>query len=270
MRGVCYGWVLMKTKTTPGRFWAGLATVMAIVVGYSGMGLATAAPEQSVQATRKVLTELQQQRPPEPNFDGMLERRIDAEETNYVASLFAAWDQSDDGSALRTSMEQEMLHYYQSATRRATERSMNRRMLFAGHARKLLIDPKVTKAEARFLKGLCATKGGIGFADVLAGIGIPTEPWGWDIQDTYSLALLKSGDIKQARRENKLLLRKAKRLNTDRYLHRYQLSRALIEAHAGNPKTAAKYLKQAAVAEDADEDSKAIRAAVTSKIRVKR
>lgn len=49
---------------------------------------------------------------------------------------------------------------------------------------------------------------GINFYDLLSRLGQPTEPLGWDVQVTYALALIRSGNDEQAQKRINLLHQK--------------------------------------------------------------
>ena len=72
----------------------------------------------------------------------------------------------------------------------------------------LLSESKPTSRQANFMAQLIKPQKSINFYDLLSRLGQPTEPLGWDVQVTYALALIRSGNDKQARKHINLLHRK--------------------------------------------------------------
>ncbi len=72
----------------------------------------------------------------------------------------------------------------------------------------LLSESKPTSSQANFMAQLIKPQKGIHFYDLLSRLGQPTEPLGWDVQVTYALALIRSGNDKQAQKHINLLHRK--------------------------------------------------------------
>jgi hypothetical protein len=65
----------------------------------------------------------------------------------------------------------------------------------------LLADDKLTQERAAFLLELTEPQLRVRMNDRKARLGQPTEPLGWDVQAAYALALIRSGNDKQARDE---------------------------------------------------------------------
>ena len=72
----------------------------------------------------------------------------------------------------------------------------------------LLSESKPTSRQANFMAQLIKPQKSINFYDLLSRLGQPTEPLGWDVQVTYALALIRSGNDKQAQKNINLLHRK--------------------------------------------------------------
>ena len=120
-----------------------------------------------------------------------------------------------------------------------------------------LVNPGIDKKKAAFFAKLTKPGGGIKFEDFLHFVGIGVEPQNWDVQNVYSLAALRVGEISTARSENKKLIRKATKysrldepenqfnLRIRKELRAYKLHRALIEVIDGKEKEATKYLSEA-------------------------
>ena len=72
---------------------------------------------------------------------------------------------------------------------------------FARTAWPLLADNKLTQEQAGLLVELTEPQLGVRIYDRMARLGQPTEPLGWDVQAAYALALIRSGNDKQARDE---------------------------------------------------------------------
>ena len=72
----------------------------------------------------------------------------------------------------------------------------------------LLSNDKLTPQRAAFLVEMTRPHLGVRINDTIAQLGIPPEPLDLNIQDAYSLALLRAGRVDDARRENGLLLKK--------------------------------------------------------------
>ncbi|MDG2223741.1 MAG: hypothetical protein P8L85_20350 [Rubripirellula sp.] len=82
-----------------------------------------------------------------------------------------------------------------------TENYRTAKSFFARTAWPLLANNKLTKDQAEFLAELTKPSGNSGINGVLARLGRPSEPQGWDVQAAYALALIRSGKEKQAREQ---------------------------------------------------------------------
>ena len=69
----------------------------------------------------------------------------------------------------------------------------------------LLADLEPIPAQAAFMAELTKPQIGVRMNDRQARAGNPTEPLGWDVQAAYALALIRSGQYKQARDEITML-----------------------------------------------------------------
>ena len=95
-----------------------------------------------------------------------------------------------------------------TAGNRFTERYPKEKSFLARTLWPLLSESKPTSRQANFMAQLIKPQKGINFYDLLSRLGQPTEPLGWDVQVTYALALIRSGNDKQARKRINLLHRK--------------------------------------------------------------
>lgn len=120
-----------------------------------------------------------------------------------------------------------------------------------------LINPQIEKEKAEFFAILTKPSAGTKFEDFLHFVGLGAEPQNWHVQNTYSLASLRIGNVSNARSENKKLIRKATKysrfnepenqfnLRTRKELREYKLLRALIEATEGKKKEALRFQSEA-------------------------
>lgn len=95
-----------------------------------------------------------------------------------------------------------------TAGNRFTERYHQEKSFLARTLWPLLSESKPTSSQANFMAQLIKPQKGIHLYDWLSRLGKPTEPLGWDVQMTYALALIRSGNDKQARRHINLLHQK--------------------------------------------------------------
>lgn len=161
----------------------------------------------------------------------------------YVSALYREWDVRKDEPGKRRQIESKLLALRQEETRKPTEYGMRQQRAFASQARSRLVKATVTREEAVFLTKLCVPGAHQRHTDNLARNGRPTEPFGWDVQDTYSLGLMRSGEYDKARVENELVLLKTSLLfrGREKYERQFFLQRALLEAYAGKLDVAKEY-----------------------------
>lgn len=91
---------------------------------------------------------------------------------------------------------------------RFTERYRQEKSFLARALWPLLSEGKPTPRQANFMAQLIKPQKGINFYDLLSRLGQPTEPLGWDVQLTYALALIRSGNDEQAQKRINLLHQK--------------------------------------------------------------
>ena len=72
----------------------------------------------------------------------------------------------------------------------------------------ILSEKELTKKQAAFIVKLSKPQMSVRIYDKLARLGKSTEALGWDVQAAYALALIRSGNNKQARNEISILHRK--------------------------------------------------------------
>jgi hypothetical protein len=146
----------------------------------------------------------------DPNFSQKLSRwiRIQREQADVghrlAGELIKLWAAASDGSPQLHAIEQELHDLCQEMT----EPPSTECIFFSAMVRPYVMPGGVTKARAAFLASLTVPNQRIHFYDRRAKLGIPGPSWGWEIQDTYAVALARAGQVKQARDENKLLLTK--------------------------------------------------------------
>jgi hypothetical protein len=113
----------------------------------------------------------------------------------------------------------------------------------------------VTPDQAAELAALLRPHLGIRVGDKLALFSKRLEPFGWDLQNGYALALAQKGDFESARKESDLLLKKVKIVMSETRIppsqkilesqRRIVMTRSLVEALAGARLVAQTYYDQA-------------------------
>ncbi len=91
---------------------------------------------------------------------------------------------------------------------RATENFINQQSFLAGIAWPLLAATPLRTEQAELLAELTRPNFSVRLADGIARLGMPTERYGWDVQATHALALIRSGKGKKAQAAVKRLNRK--------------------------------------------------------------
>jgi len=204
----------------------------------------------------------------------------------FAGALLKTWKALPDDSRDLPTIEKEIKAIYQEETKPPlTEKSHKETQFFAGIIWKFVVPPVLSQKRALFLTSLTAPHRGIRANDRRANLNLPTEPWGWDIQDTYSIALLRAGRLKEARKENELLLKKLTvnlkrgrlpnvKVNfrggkrTQMSLKReFLLHRSLIEVTAGEVRTAKAFLEAASTI-DETKDVAAAQESIIKEIRL--
>ncbi len=179
-------------------------------------------------------------------------------------ALLTTWATLPDESTDLPALETEIATLHQEALKPLlSEKSHNESQFFAGVIWKLVQAPGLSSQRASFLTTLTVPHAGIRRNDELADLNRPTEPYGWDIQGTHSLALLRAGRIAHARKENEWLLKKVNKILRESRLpnltvnfrggertptslkREFLLHRSLIEATAGEMKAARAFLEEA-------------------------
>ena len=213
-----------------------------------------------------------------PNFREKLSAwsKAERERTNafhrFAEALLKTWSTLPDESAELPALEQEITTLHPEAIKPLlTEKSHRESQFFAGVIWKLVHAPGLSSKRASFLASLTVPHAGIRINDKLADLNRPTEPYGWDIQGTHTLALLRAGNIGEARKENERLLKKLNiNLREGRLPNvtvnfrggiRNQMSlkrecllhRSLIEATAGETKAASDFLEEAKEIDETDD-----------------
>jgi hypothetical protein len=175
----------------------------------------------------------------------------------YVSALYREWDLHKEDPGKRGQIESKLLALRQEETRKPTEYGMQQQRAFANQARSRLVKTTVTHKEAVFLTKLCVPGAHQRHTDNMARDGRPTEPFGWDVQDSYSLGLMRSGQYDKARSENELVLLKTSLLfrGREKYERQFYLQRALLEAHAGKLDVAKEYAAKILEPQEAEKDS---------------
>lgn len=161
----------------------------------------------------------------------------------YVDGLFQIWAKTPQETPEVKEIEEELIFLRSQYIHRMTERGMQVQNLFAKKAKPMIIKNLSTTTQANFLALMTQPGAHQRLADKMAVKGTPTEPFGWEVQATHSLALMRAGQHKKARTENKKLLLKTGLLirGNERYEQQYFLHRALIEAKANKLEEAKKF-----------------------------
>ncbi len=146
----------------------------------------------------------------DPNFSQKLSRwiRTQREQADVgrqlAGELIKLWAAANDGSPELHAIEKEFHDLYQDMT----EPPSTECMFFSALVRPYVMPAGVTKSRAAFLASLTVPNQLIHFYDRRAKQGIPGRSSGWEVQDTYAVALARAGQVKQAREQSKLLLTK--------------------------------------------------------------
>jgi hypothetical protein len=159
--------------------------------------------------------------------------------------LFVAWKTTTDpAEAVR--LEPELGGIYRELTGPSvSEKKQEVFEFFSALAMDGATQPDIGPKRAAFLATLTVPHQGVRECDRLVKLGKPSEPWGWEIQDAYSLALARAGQFQQAREENDLLQAKVDLLlrlnrvpalaeNRKKVKRDFLVHRSLIESLAGN------------------------------------
>jgi hypothetical protein len=154
------------------------------------------------QAARKIVAE---------SPEGDREARSNAREAAHalLPKLLDIWMALPDGSEERPTIgELIKVICRDMASPPRTERENDEKSFIARTVWPLLADEKVTQEQAAFLAELSKPQFSIRMNDRIARLGMGTEPLGWDVQAAYALALVRSGNPKQARDEITILHKK--------------------------------------------------------------
>jgi acetyl esterase/lipase len=123
-----------------------------------------------------------------------------------VSALLNHWIALPEDAAEGPALGQEIRTFFKDlAGNPLTERSNIGKSFIARTVWPLLADLEPTPAQAAFMAELTKPQMGVRINDKLARVGIPTEALGWDVQAAYALALIRSGQDKQARDEITML-----------------------------------------------------------------
>lgn len=126
-----------------------------------------------------------------------------------VPALFEAWKTLPDDSKDCAVLEKEIRTVHKNFLKPSeSEKNHKASQFFAGIIWKFVEVPGLSKERATFLAALTIPHAGVRRNDNLASQGRPTEPYGWDIQMTHTMVLLRAGKIDDARKENTALLTK--------------------------------------------------------------
>ena len=195
-------------------------------------------------------------------------QRLEAAQS-LVPALLMRWTTVADGSEELAAIQQEIKDVYRDMSGKPmTQASNNAKSFFADAVWPLLSNGELSQERAAILVELTKPHAGIRMNDKIAQLERPTEPLGWNIQDTYSLALLRAARVDDARRENKLLLDKLS-INLERgrlpdlkvnyrdgkrsqasLRREYLIHRSLIEALAQQEGRAKEFLMEANAIEE--------------------
>ena len=111
----------------------------------------------------------------------------------------------DDSPEAKTVREEIKTVFKDMAGQPRSERYYNAKSFLARGAWPLLADDRLTQKRAAFLSELTEPQWLVRENDRKARRGEPTEALGWDVQAAYALALIRSGNDKQARDEITIL-----------------------------------------------------------------
>jgi hypothetical protein len=198
----------------------------------------------------------------DPNFSQKLGHwiKVQREQADVghrlARELMTLWEAAKDGSSDLEAVQQELHQLYQDMMDPPYDNTHERCRFFSTLVRRYVMAADLSKPRAMFLASLTVPHRGIRFCDREAKQGIAGGFWGWDIQDTYVLALARAGMAQQAREENKLLLTKVNlQLKQGRSIdvvpgplswkRSFLVHRALLEWLAGGRESAQSFLDDA-------------------------
>lgn len=123
-----------------------------------------------------------------------------------ISGLLNHWMALPDGSAELPAVHKEIKAVFKDlAGHPLTEKYNLAKSFIASTTWPLLADEEPTPAQAAFMVELTKPQMGVRMNDRSARSGKPTEPLGWDVQAAYALALIRSGNDKQAHDEITIL-----------------------------------------------------------------
>ena len=123
-----------------------------------------------------------------------------------ISALLTYWMTLPESSVKVPSIRNEIKTIFKdTAGNPLIERYNSEKSFLARAVWPLLAEKEPTQKQAAFLVKLSKPQMSVRIYDKLARLGKPTEVLGWDVQAAYALALIRSGDDKQARNEITIL-----------------------------------------------------------------
>ena len=173
---------------------------------------------------------------------------------NTLVKTYCELPQTDKKAReLKQEIEQQNPEYSKNSL---TVSYYERHSLLANAIMPNLYNDDLNKDRAEFFVKLLKPSFNTKTEDFFHFFRLPVEPQDWSVQNAYSLANLRAGNLSTARKENKKLIKKGSKFadlqkkkeekgQDSRYaksLQEFHLQRALIEAHDGKEKEARKFL----------------------------
>ncbi|MFT5128555.1 MAG: hypothetical protein ACI8W8_002168 [Rhodothermales bacterium] len=123
-----------------------------------------------------------------------------------ISALLNHWMALPEGSAGAPLVKEEVRAVFkETAGSKFTERYNNEKSFLARTVWPLLANAEPTPKQAALMVEMTKPQMGVRMNDKRARAGNPTEPLGWDVQAAHALALIRSGNDKEARDEITLL-----------------------------------------------------------------
>lgn len=124
-------------------------------------------------------------------------------------ALFQRWVKTSNADPAREEERKELQSVSDAiAGNPFTKSSYKAKSFWAETVEQSLIEGEPNEEKAKFIAKLVEPTKAHRMTDEVAKRGSPAEPFGWDVQAVYSLALARAGKLDAARTENDLVIKK--------------------------------------------------------------
>ncbi|EDM27079.1 hypothetical protein LNTAR_07539 [Lentisphaera araneosa HTCC2155] len=119
----------------------------------------------------------------------------------YILTLLEYWsilpNQSEQSAQIQTELKQAIAGRYN----KNTESEMNEKLLLAELSWSYLAQAQLDAYKAKFLSTLITIPKEVKHSDMMHALGLPIEPYGWNLQINYSLTLIRADQLDAAHKE---------------------------------------------------------------------